>query len=148
MPVTPMPSPAPMPTPTLTPPATPTTPGTGTSLAPGTDTSANTNAATKITAEVDKMSEIESSSAVVLGDTALVGVQFAAQYKGELTDRIKDSVTEKAKAADTSIKTVLVSADADLWTRIKAMATDVKNGDASGVATEFAEIVNRIMPKS
>ncbi len=104
-------------------------------------------AAKRISDEVIKLSEVDKATTVVMGSTALVGVNFTAQYKGEMTTRIKDMVSERAKKAAPAIQQVAVSADPDLITRIQALMTKVQNGaNATEISTEFSEIVNRVAP--
>lgn len=105
-------------------------------------------AAKRISDEVAKLSEVDKATTVVMGNTALIGVNFAAQYKGEMTNRIKEMVTERTQKSVPAIKTVVVTADPDLISRIQAMTTKVQNGSSvADVGSEFTEIVNRILPK-
>jgi YhcN/YlaJ family sporulation lipoprotein len=104
-------------------------------------------AAKRISDEVTKLSEVENATTAVVGNTALIGVNFASQYKGQMTTRIKDMVSERAKKAAPSIKNVAVTADPDLLTRIKSISSKLETGGgANGISTEFSEIVNRIKP--
>src|SRR5699024_10330252 len=52
------------------------------------DDRTRTDEAEKISNEVADLKEIDSATCVITGDTAMVGVQFDDQYKGELTDDI------------------------------------------------------------
>ncbi len=147
-------TPLPTPTTTLSPSPAVLTPGASPSMTPGTTLSPAPSASAstvsgadmskKIAEEIDKISEVASSSVAIVGDSALIGIQFDQQYKGELTTRIKDMVAEKAKAADPNIKRVAVSADPDIVTRVKAMMADLQSGKSVG--SEFTEIVNRLSP--
>ena len=139
---------------TITPtPGTTTTPGMpGTTTAPGTvrrsTTPANTsNRAKAIAKDIAKEKDIKTASCVVTGDTALVGLQFEKQYKGKVTDAIKKSVEKRVKKHEPTIKKVVVTADPDLLSRIKTMATDIEKGKPlSGFTTEIEEIIRRINP--
>ncbi len=92
--------------------------------------------------------EIESASCLITGDTAMVGVQFNKQYKGELTDTIKKQVDRKVREADQRIKRVVVTADPDLVSRIEEIFRDIGNGKPiSGFADEINEMINRINPR-
>jgi len=104
--------------------------------------------AQKISNVITKMDEIQSATVVVTGNTALVGVQFSEQYKGDLTDQIKKLVDQQVKNADPSIKRVVVTADPDLYTRIMELASKIEKGNPlSGLTQEIQEILNRINPK-
>lgn len=103
--------------------------------------------AKKVSDEVQRLSEIKKATTLVVGDTALIGVEFDAQYKGEMTTRIKDMVANRAKAADKRIQNVSVTADPDLLTRVQDLGTKLDGGSViSDITTEFTEIVNRIAP--
>jgi YhcN/YlaJ family sporulation lipoprotein len=104
-------------------------------------------AAQRISDEAAKLSEVGRATAVVLGNTALVGVEFDAQYKGDMTTRIKDMVTDRAKQAEPAIQRVAVSADPDVVQRVRAMAESTQGNNAADISAEFTEIVNRIMPR-
>ncbi|MCL2812079.1 MAG: YhcN/YlaJ family sporulation lipoprotein [Clostridia bacterium] len=104
-------------------------------------------AAKRVSDEVVKLSEIDKATTVVMGNTALIGVHFATQYRGEMTTRIKDMVEERAKAAAPSIQRISITADPDLIARIQAILTKVQNGaSATEIGAEFSEIVNRVVP--
>lgn len=92
--------------------------------------------------------EVESASCLITGDTAMVGLQFNRQYKGDLTDDIKKQVDRKVRDADNRIKRVVVTADPDLVSRIEEMFNDIGKGKPlSGFADEINEMINRINPK-
>jgi len=92
--------------------------------------------------------EIESATCLITGNTALIGVQFDKQYKGELTDRIKKAVEEKVKAKDDRIKRVIVTADPDMVSRIEDIFKDIGKGKPlSGFVKEINEMINRIQPR-
>lgn len=155
----------------VTPPVTPAEPRTGlpapgTNMSPGTTGTGNTPGTTtpgtmrrssttstagdrakQISQDVAKEKNIKSATCVVTGDTALVGLQFDEQFKGDVTDSIKKSVDKRVKKIDSSIKRVVVTADPDLLSRIKTVAKDIENGKPlSGFTTEVEEIIRRINP--
>lgn len=138
-------------------PGTTVTPGTpvpgtpGTTVTPGplrTATPRRTeNRAKAIANDIAKEKDIKGASCVVSGDTALVGLEFEKQYKGKVTDSIKKSVEKRVKKHEPSIKKVVVTADPDLLSRIKTMASDIEKGKPlSGFTTEIEEIIRRINP--
>lgn len=85
----------------------------------GTQSSAQTAAfdwtqnAADIEARIDQISEISESRVVVSGNTALVAVKFASEYRGEITERIREMVAAEIMAVDPNIETVAVTADED-----------------------------------
>ena len=104
-------------------------------------------AAKRVSDEVVKLSEVDKATTVVMGNTALIGVSFASQYRGEMTTRIKDMVEDRAQKAAPSIQRISVTADPDLIARIQAIFAKVQSGaSATEIGSEFSEIVNRVAP--
>lgn len=58
-----------------------------------------------------RISEISEARVVVDGQTALVAVKFSPAYQGEMTPRIRQMIAGEIMKADSSIKTVAVTAD-------------------------------------
>ncbi len=83
---------------------------------------------TSVEDKINMLSEIEKSRIVVNEGTALVGVQFAGQYQGELTQRIRDMVAGEVMAADASVQTVAVTADAEDVQKINRIADQIASG--------------------
>lgn len=124
-----------------------TTPGTPRTVRRSTTTGDTGNRSKEIARDIAKEKDIESASCVITGDTALVGLQFDKQYKGDVTDAVKKSVEKRVKEHEPSIKRVAVTADPDVLSRIKTMATDIEKGKPlSGFTTEIEEILRRINP--
>ncbi len=161
-PASPLPTPSPV-SPTMMPPTDSMMPSTSMmpdgALTPGSTTMPEAAgmispadakaAAKKVSDEVVKLSEIDKATTMIVGNTALIGVNFTAQYKGQMTTRIKDMVIDRAKKAAPQLKKVAVTADPDLLARIQAMADQMTDGtDSAQVSTEFSEIVNRIAPNA
>ena len=63
-------------------------------------------------AELEKLSEVSQATVVAAGDTAVVGLTFDSQYKGGLTKRISDMVTDRVGTVNTAIKNIGVTAQA------------------------------------
>lgn len=101
---------------------------------PGAMTTENMNdttAAAAISKEVDKLSEVSASQAVVVGDTVLVAVTFDQQYQGGMTERVREMVEDKVKAAHQSAKNIYITDEDSQRTRIGELVTrtgeDIKN---------------------
>jgi len=77
---------------------------------------------------INRISEISASRVIVNGGTALVGVQFASQYKGELTGRIRDMVAAEVQNADPAIQKVAVTAEPNDVTKINEIADKIQGG--------------------
>lgn len=60
---------------------------------------------------INLFSEISDCRIVAMDQTALVGVKFTNQYKGEITERIRDMIAGEIMAADNRIQVVAVTAE-------------------------------------
>ncbi len=95
--------------------------------------------------KINMFSEIEKSRVVVNDGTALVGVQFAGQYQGELTQRIRDMVAGEIMGADASVQTVAVTADPEDVQKINEMADQIASGTpAQDFKAEIDSIVRNV----
>jgi hypothetical protein len=147
--VTPTPTPVPMVT--TTPGGMGTAPGAtlmpGATMMPGATASPAqqfnwaTQAAT-IESRINMFSEIQESSIVTSGTTALVGVVFTPQYKGEMTQRIRDMIAGEVMAADPGIQVVAVTAEPTDVASIKQLAQQQRSGASDDqIKTEVEKIV-------
>ena len=82
------------------------------------------------------MSEIEQSRVVTTGSTALVGVTFAKEYKGEMTQRIQNLIAGIVEEADPNIQVVAVTSEKEDVDKINAIADKLGGGalDADAAA--------------
>ncbi|MBQ4638503.1 MAG: YhcN/YlaJ family sporulation lipoprotein [Clostridia bacterium] len=96
-----------------------------------TDSMNNEKAATAIRDEVDKLSEVEDVYVAVVGNEALIGITYDDQYKGGLTDRLKETIDEKVKLANAGDFTVNIVDTQEDVEKIKElsgkMGEDIKN---------------------
>ncbi len=101
-----------------------------------------TKNAAGIEARIDQISEISESRVVVNGNTALVAVKFAPEYRGEMTERIRQMVAAEIMAADPNIQTVAVTADDDDVENVFDIAEDLLSGaNADEIKNDINEIV-------
>ncbi|MBR3928137.1 MAG: YhcN/YlaJ family sporulation lipoprotein [Clostridia bacterium] len=84
----------------------------------------------KVEENLSKISEISQARVIVNSDTALVAVKFNPAYKGELTDRIREMISNEIKKADPRIKTVTVTADENAVTKAYALSDRMRAGEA------------------
>lgn len=63
----------------------------------------------QIADEVEKLSEVDDAKAVVAGNIAIVGIDYADQYQSGLTDRLKDMITERVETIDKAVTSVHVT---------------------------------------
>ena len=112
-----------------------------------TDASANapfdwTKNAAQIEGQIGRISEINECRVVTAGNTALVGVKFDKAYGGQLTERIREMVAAEILAADPSIQTVAVTADAeDVKTVYELSDRMLSNEKADTLKEDVGEIV-------
>ncbi|WP_159436060.1 YhcN/YlaJ family sporulation lipoprotein [Anaerosalibacter sp. Marseille-P3206] len=105
------------------------------------------NRAEKIAKKVSNLNEVNSATVVLSGNTALVGINMKNNLEGKMTNNLKNKVEKIVKDTDNNIKTVSVTADADLYKRLSNMARDIRTGKpVSGFAREIQEILRRITP--
>lgn len=77
---------------------------------------------------INLFSEIAESRVVAYGQTALVGVRFTNQYKGEMTQRIRDMIAGEVMASDANIQVVAVTSDPTDVETIYELADRMKTG--------------------
>lgn len=103
--------------------------------------------ADRIVREVENVNDVKRAAVVITEGTALVGIDLTSGTKGELNSQIKQNVENAVKRADKDITRVSVTADPDIFTRIKNIAKDIGEGrPLSGFSTEIKEIMRRITP--
>ena len=96
----------------------------------------------QVEGNVNRISEIADSRVVVAGTTALVGVKFAPQYQGEMTERIREMVAAEVMEADPSIQTVAVTAEGEDVDRVFDISDRLRAGEnAEQLGGEINEIV-------
>ncbi|QQY80583.1 YhcN/YlaJ family sporulation lipoprotein [Keratinibaculum paraultunense] len=103
--------------------------------------------AANIAEKITNLKEINSASVLISGNSCIVGVDIKNNIEGKMTTDLKQKIERIVRNTDNSIKYVSITADPDLYTRIRNMAADIANGrPISGFANEFEEILRRITP--
>ncbi len=117
-------------------------PGMGESATANPENSASPSANGQMTAEsakkasedmedaIEKLSEVDEAYVVPLDKTALVGLKFTGQYKGELDDRLKKMILTRVQTVDKEITSLAATDNAALVASIKAL-TDLLDGASS-----------------
>ena len=96
---------------------------------------------------VERLSEVDEASVIALGDTALVGLKFGSEYKGQVDDRMKKMVLARVQTVDKSIQSVAVTSDVKWLQDIQAMGQAL--GSATGlddVRRQMDDLVRQITP--
>ena len=83
---------------------------------------------TEVENKINLLSEIEQSRVVTTGSTALVGVTFAKEYKGEMTQRIQNLIAGIVEEADPNIQVVAVTSEKEDVDKINAIADKLGGG--------------------
>ncbi|SDW12422.1 sporulation lipoprotein, YhcN/YlaJ family [Marininema mesophilum] len=96
-----------------------------------------------------KLREIDAATTVVMGDTAYIGVSFAGNYQGGMTNELKNKVAKRARKVDSSLRRVYVSANPGFVDAMKNYAKSVRDGrPISGLINGFMDLVQRTFPTS
>ena len=102
----------------------------------------------KVEENLSKISEISEARVIVNGDTALVAVKFNPAYKGEMTERIREMISNEITKADPRVKTVTVTADENAVTKTYALSDRMRAGE--GIETlkkDIEDVLNSIKDK-
>lgn len=90
---------------------------------------------------------VNDANCVVIGNTAIVGINVDGNLERARVGTIKYSVAEALRKDPVGIHAI-VTADIDIGNRLREMSTDIKNGSpVSGFAQELADIFGRIIPQ-
>lgn len=103
----------------------------------------------QIAEEVERLSEIDDAQVVVMGDTAIVAVEFDDQYRGEMTTRIQDMVKTRVQNVNKNVKNVRVTSDPGLFTTVGNMAQRLTGGTVKAldeIGDEFKTMLDKIVP--
>ncbi|KGM96518.1 hypothetical protein Z968_06275 [Clostridium novyi A str. 4552] len=102
----------------------------------------------KIEDAVNKIKEVKSSAVVITGDRALVGINLQPNVEDAKTKQVKSEVEKIAKSTDKNLKSVAVSSDVDIFTRISKVGEGLKSGKPfSEFTKEVEEIFRRVLPQ-
>jgi YhcN/YlaJ family sporulation lipoprotein len=96
---------------------------------------------------VESIPQVNNANVVVLGNTAIVGIDVDGQLDRGRVDVIKYSVAE-ALRKDPYGAHAFVTADLDLNARIQEISKDIRRGrPVAGFTEELADIIGRIVPQ-
>ncbi|GAA3403890.1 YhcN/YlaJ family sporulation lipoprotein [Paenibacillus hodogayensis] len=91
--------------------------------------------------------QVESAKCVILGNTAIVGINVQPQLERSRVDVIKYSVAEALRKDPYGVN-AFVTADIDMAGRIAEIREDIRQGrPVAGLAEELADMVGRIVPQ-
>lgn len=106
-----------------------------------------TETANRLADLATKVPNVNDATVIVMGNTAIVGIDVNAKLDRPRVGTIKYTVAEALKK-DPYGKTAIVIADPDVVQRIREMNQDIKRGrPIAGFAEELADIAGRFMPQ-
>jgi len=107
----------------------------------------NENVAQRLEKLATSVPHVIDANCVVIGDTAIVGINVDGNLERARVGTIKYSVAEALREDPVGIHAI-VTADMDIGNRLRELRTDINNGrPVSGFAQERADIVGRIIPQ-
>ncbi|MBQ8954620.1 MAG: YhcN/YlaJ family sporulation lipoprotein [Clostridia bacterium] len=98
---------------------------------------------TAVEEKINLLSEIETSRVITTGSTALVGVTFAKEYQGEMTQRIQNLIAGVVKEADPSIQVVAVTSEKEDVDTIFSIADQLGGGALDADAESRVDTIVR-----
>jgi len=106
-----------------------------------------TETANRLADLATKVPNVNDATVIVMGNTAIVGIDVNAKLDRPRVGTIKYTVAEALKN-DPYGKTAVVVADPDVVQRIREMNQDIKRGrPVAGFAEELADIASRFVPQ-
>ena len=132
---------------TTTPEPTPTSPGPSAPTKPNgpATPSVTSTRASNIVNNVNRVDGVNSSTVVISGNKALVGITQKANYPEKNIDKLNGNITRAVKSTDKGIKNVYLTTDAGLYKRIDNIARDVSGGKSlTSYTKEIADIIKNI----
>jgi len=105
--------------------------------------------ASKLAKAAEKVEGVKRATVVVSGSTAFVGLEVESNVDESEVDKVKTNAMKAVQGADDSIKTVNITTDPNLITRLKKIAQGIEDGKpVSSFTKELNELAQRISPKS
>ena len=94
----------------------------------GSDAQQITTADDALTASKELRDAVEKLTEIDTGNMALVGVTYDSSYQGELDDRIRGMVLDRAKAVNPAIQSVAVTDDPTAFSEIASLYQMLQSG--------------------
>ena len=100
-----------------------------------------------IARKVANLREVNKATAVIHGNTCLVGVDLKNVTDGRVNTALRSKVDRICKDNDPAITKVQITTDPTLYSRISTMARDIRSGKpVTGFTNEIRDILRRITP--
>ncbi|MFE0561745.1 YhcN/YlaJ family sporulation lipoprotein [Priestia megaterium] len=94
---------------------------------------------------IAKLDEVDNANVIVTNRNAYVAVVLKNEANGEVTDPLKEKISDQVRATDRDIRNVYVSSDPDFVNRMEGYGNRI-NEDATrnGLFEDFTETVRRV----
>lgn len=103
--------------------------------------------ASRLAKLADSVPNVNAATCVVIGNTAIVGIDVAGDLDRSRVGTIKYSVAEALNKDPYGVNAI-VTADIDINNRLREIAADIQRGQpVAGFANELADMIGRIMPQ-
>jgi YhcN/YlaJ family sporulation lipoprotein len=97
--------------------------------------------------KVNEVEGVENATVIVTENNAFVAVALEGNKQGNITDDVKNKISDKVKSTDESIDNVYVSANPDFYDRMRDYGDRINKGEPiAGLFDEFGETVRRVFP--
>lgn len=107
--------------------------------------SSMSNRANIIAQRVEALPEVNRATVLINGNRAIVGVDVRGDLTNTIDANLRNRIEAAVKAADRNIRTISITSDPTLMTRIRNLSTQINNGNIiSNFADEFEDLLRRI----
>jgi len=97
---------------------------------------------------LEQMAEVNGADAVAIGQTALVGLEWAASYRGGMDAQMKKKALTQVQTVNKSISAVCVTDDQTLAQKIGSLKDELDGAsDLSEIKARFEELAQEITDK-
>ena len=98
---------------------------------------------------IAKLDEVDNANVIVTNRNAYVAVVLKNEANGEVTDPLKEKISDQVRATDRDIRNVYVSSDPDFVNRMEGYGNRI-NEDATrnGLFEDFTETIRRVFPNT
>lgn len=115
--------------------------------APQTDDERSRATVERLERLAEGINEVKHANCVLLGDTAIVGIDVGGELDRSRVGTIKYAVAEALRKDPVGVNAI-VTADMDLYHRLQEIRQDVAAGrPMQGLGEEMADIIGRIIPQ-
>lgn len=115
--------------------------------APQTDEERKQATAARLESLAESIPEVEHANCVIVGKTAIVGIDVRGDLDRSRVGTIKYAVAETLRKDPVGVN-AFVTADLDLYHRLQEIKEDMANGrPIQGILEELSDIVGRIIPQ-